>query len=138
VAICKGDVECLRYMHSTKEFTETPIQCFDFDYNIRTNSIYMMNRKPAYRLLIERGYSFQDHEEEFDKMFQGEEWYVRAKSKKRYLTTGHTDEHSAHIDLKVRKIQHEWLKYAYHPNTRLGHDRMMRRVSSLQEILLDF
>lgn len=137
VAICKGDMKCLRYMHETKEFLQTPIQCFDFDYNIRTNSIYMNNRKPCYRFLIERGYSFEDHEEEFDKMFEGEDWYVRAKSMKKYLATGDTDEYSAHLDVKVRKIQCEWLKYAYHPKTRLGHNRMMRRVSSMEEILLD-
>lgn len=137
IVICKGDLESLRYFHETKDFLDVPIQCFDFDYNIRTNSVYMQKRKPCYRFLIEKGYSFGEHEQEFEQMFAGEEWFRHAKSVQRYLTTGETDDYSAHLDTKVRRIQHEWLKYAYHPKTQLGRERMMSTVKSLHEILLE-
>ena len=97
----------------------------------------MNKRKPCYRFLIERGYTFDDHEKEFDKMFEGKDWYIRVKSMKKYLTTGQTDDYSAHIYVKVRKIQEAWLKYAYYPKTKLGRERMISTVKSLHEILLE-
>jgi len=145
LAVYTGSLECLIVLcendkkagHKTNEKKKIP--CFDFEHNIRTHSEYLRQRKPCYRYLLEEcGWACEDHHERvFEAMFGHEEWFQAMRSVRRYLATGEgVDRHTLRIHHGVQRIQHAWIKYAYHPNTPLGRKRMMGTVDDLLYVIL--
>ena len=145
LAVYTGSLECLIVLcendkkagHKTNEKKKIP--CFDFEHNIRTHSEYLRQRRPCYRYLLEEcGWACEDHHERvFEAMFGHEEWFQAMRSVRRYLATGKgVDRHTLRIHHGVQRIQHAWIKYAYHPNTPLGRKRMMGTVDDLLNVIL--
>lgn len=143
LVVYTGSLECLIVLCKNddrkKTENEKKIPCFDFEHNINTNSEYLSRRKPCYRYLLEEcGWAFEDHHERvFQAMFGHEEWFQAMRSVRRYLATGEgVDRHTLRIHHRVQRIQHAWIKYAYHPNTPLGRKRMMATVDDLLHVVL--
>lgn len=134
-AIYFGSLDCLKYLVENKICNNESVPCFDFHYNISINSTYFENRLPCYRYLIEQGFDFTTwYENEFDQMFENQEWYWVKKSMNNYLNEGIIDQYSLHIHHKVKKIQKAWIMYAYSPNTVIGRNRLLQEFQELDQL----
>ena len=145
IVLCENDKKAGKRTFRPKTSPENDsngqkkIPCFDFEHNIRTNSEYLRQRRPCYRYLLEEcGWAVEDHHEcVFEAMFGHEEWFQAMRSVRRYLATGEgVDRHTLRIHHRVQRIQHAWIKYAYHPNTPLGRKRMMGTVDDLMQLCI--
>ena len=139
IVLCENDKKAGNRTLMNPENNEKKIPCFDFEHNIRTQSEYLLRRKPCYRYLLEEcGWTCEDHHERvFEAMFGHEEWFQAMRSVRRYLATGEgVDRHTLRIHHGVQRIQHAWIKYAYHPNTPLGRKRMMGTVDDLMQLCI--
>ena len=136
IATYLGNLDCLKYTHETKEFTNIAIPCYDFNYNIESNSIYMQERKSCYQFLIEKGYSYGTNENNFKHMFNDDEWFNQLNSLNHYIKTGEVNEYTFHINNKIKKFQKKWLEYSHNPTTKIGYSRMMNTIY-LNELLLE-
>ena len=52
-----------------------------------------------------------------------------------YMKMGVINEYTLHIHHKVKRIQHAWLRYAFDPNTSVGHTRLCRTITELNDIV---
>ena len=104
-AVYFGSLDCLKYLIENKICSQT-VPCFEFYYNISNNSSYFLNRLSCYRYLIKKGLDFKtSYENEFDQVFENEQWYWIKKSFDNYFKNGIIDKYSLHVHHKVKKIQ---------------------------------
>lgn len=63
--------------------------------------------------------------------FSLESWFQKHK----IIDLGVVNEHTLHIKHKIQRIQHAWIRYAFHPDTHLGQKRIERMKENVNAIL---
>lgn len=114
IASARGFLDILKYLER--------YECARDELAVRMAIQY--DRRACARFLVETGCPYRTSD--IPTEIESELWF----QKHRYRTTGVVDRRTMlHYHHKATRIQRAWLRYAYHPRTRAGVERMRRTIT---------
>ena len=116
-AYIEGNLDIIKYLHEN-----------GCSLNTQTSIIAAEEQNvDVLQYLINNGY---DYSVIIDKI-ENEPWFQEYQ----YMKFGIVKEHTLHLHHKIKRIQHTWLRYAYSPYTKIGHQRILRNFQENNALL---